>query len=292
MLNIALAQMNIHAGDPRHNVTTMKKNIAQAKKAGCDMIIFPELAIPGYLIGDVWDQQDYIDECVAFGEELRQLSADITIVFGNVACESGRVNLDGHLRKYNAMFVARNKEFLSPLASPYPFYIKTLLPNYREFSDSRYFTSLLEVAQERHVFVEDLFSPIRIDFGNNRLLTIGPLICEDSWDENYPFKPMSFLGKHYSPDMFINISNSPFTLGKTQRRHRLFGQSIKKCRLLHCMSIVQEYKITARTYIRSMVPAVPIQKKECPILNAGLLRKSWLLYNMMKYLVHLPHPKK
>ncbi|MGE1063377.1 NAD(+) synthase [Megasphaera paucivorans] len=228
MLNIALAQMNIHAGDPRYNVTVMKKNIAQAKEIGCDMIIFPELAIPGYLIGDVWDQQDYIDECVAFGEELRQLSADITIVFGNVACESGRVNLDGHLRKYNAMFVARNKEFLSPHASPYPFYIKTLLPNYREFSDSRYFTSLLEVAQERHIFVEDLFSPIRVDFGNNRHLTIGPLICEDSWDENYPFKPMSFLGKQYSPDMFINISNSPFTLGKTQRRHRLFGQSIKK----------------------------------------------------------------
>ena len=27
-------------------------------------------------------------------------------------------------------------------------------------------------------------------------------------------------------DLFINISNSPFTLGKTQRRHRLFGKSI------------------------------------------------------------------
>lgn len=45
---------------------------------------------------------------------------------------------------------------------------------------------------------------------------------------------MSYLGKMYDIDMFINISNSPFTLGKTQRRHRLFGQAIDK---VHCPAI-------------------------------------------------------
>ncbi len=84
----------------------------------------------------------------------------------------------------------------------------------------------MEVAQERHTFPEELLSPVALKFTNSRTLHIGPLICEDSWDDNYPFKPMSYLSQHYDIDLFVNISNSPFTQGKTQRRHRLFGQAI------------------------------------------------------------------
>lgn len=228
MLKIGLAQINVHAGDPRYNTAVIKDNIIQAKDAGCDIIIFPELSIPGYFIGDIWDQPDYIDDCVRFGEEIQAASDGITVIYGNVAKEAGRVNLDGRTRKYNAMFVAHNGRLISPARSPYPFYIKTLLPNYREFSDIRYFTSLMEVAQERHAFPEDFLSPVQITFDDGRTLCMGPLICEDSWDENYPFKPMSYLGQTYDIDLFINISCSPFTLGKTGRRHRLFGQAIDK----------------------------------------------------------------
>lgn len=227
MLTIALAQLEIHAGNPRYNTKAMKKQIAQAKQAGCDVIIFPELAIPGYFIGDVWDQPDFINDCVRFGEEIQAASDGITIIYGNVAKEEDRVNLDGRMRKYNAMFVAQNGKLIAPQDSPYPFYIKTLLPNYREFSDIRYFTSLMEVAQERHAFPEDFLSPVTLTFTNNRTLHVGPLICEDSWDDNYPFKPMSYLSQHYDIDLFVNISNSPFTQGKTQRRHRLFGKAIE-----------------------------------------------------------------
>lgn len=234
MFKIALAQTNVHPGNPRQNTAVMKECIAKAKAAGCDLIVFPELAIPGYLIGDIWDQPDYIDDCVRFGEEIKALSDGMAIIFGNVAKETDRVNLDGRTRKYNAMFIAYNGRWISPARSPYPFYIKTLLPNYREFSDIRYFTSLIEVAQERHAFPEDFLSPVQIPFDDGRKFRMGPLICEDSWDENYPFKPMSYLGKMYDIDMFINISNSPFTLGKTQRRHRLFGQAIDK---VHCPAI-------------------------------------------------------
>jgi len=228
MLTIALAQIDIHAGDPRFNTHTMKEAIAQAKLKNCDMIVFPEMAVPGYLIGDVWDQQDFVDECIRFGEEIIALSDTITIVFGNVACDPDKVNHDGHRRRYNAMFIAQQGKLVQPVHSPYPYYIKTLLPNYREFTDSRYFTSLMEVAQEQHLFVEDFLSPVYLRFGKRGKLTMGPLICEDSWDENYPIKPMEYLGAKYAIDLFVNISNSPFTLGKNQRRHRLFGQSIQK----------------------------------------------------------------
>lgn len=226
MLKIALAQLNVHPGDPRRNVQSMERCISQAKEQHCHIIVFPELSIPGYLIGDIWDQPDYIRECVRFGERIRALSDRITIFFGNVACDETRLNPDGRQRKYNALFVAQNGQFIGPERSPYPYYIKTLMPNYREFSDTRYFTSLLQVSQERHLFPEDLISPITLTFSGGQTLRVGPLICEDSWDDNYPFKPMQYLHDNYPLDVFINISNSPFTLGKTQRRHRLFGKSI------------------------------------------------------------------
>lgn len=226
MLKIALAQLNVHPGDPRRNVQSMERCISQAKEQHCHIIVFPELSIPGYLIGDIWDQPDYIRECVRFGERIRALSDRITIFFGNVACDETRLNPDGRQRKYNALFVAQNGQFIGPERSSYPYYIKTLMPNYREFSDTRYFTSLLQVSQERHLFPEDLISPITLTFSGGQTLRVGPLICEDSWDDNYPFKPMQYLHDNYPLDVFINISNSPFTLGKTQRRHRLFGKSI------------------------------------------------------------------
>ena len=101
MFKIALAQTNVHPGNPRQNTAVMKECIAKAKAAGCDLIVFPELAIPGYLIGDIWDQPDYIDDCVRFGEEIKALSDGMAIIFGNVAKETDRVNLDGRRTRNN-----------------------------------------------------------------------------------------------------------------------------------------------------------------------------------------------
>lgn len=226
MVTIGLVQLRVYAGDPRRNTQSILSYIEKAKIAGCDVVVFPELAVPGYFIGDLWDQPDFIADCQHFGDVIRAASAGITVIFGNVASDETRHNGDGRQRKYNAMFIAQDGRFIEPDRSPYPFYIKTLLPNYREFSDPRYFTSLMEVAQERHVFPEELISPVTLAFSHGRKLTIGPLICEDSWDENYAFKPMASLTAQTSIDVFVNISASPFTLGKTERRHRLFGKAI------------------------------------------------------------------
>lgn len=226
MVTIALVQLQVHAGDPRRNTERIVQYITEAKEKGCHLVVFPELAVPGYFIGDMWDQPDFIAECQHFGDVIRQASTGITVIYGNVGTDAARLNGDGRTRKYNAMFIAQEGRFIQPDHSPYPFYIKTLLPNYREFSDPRYFTSLTEVAQERHVFPEDLISPVHLSFADGQTLTVGPLICEDSWDENYAFKPMTSLTHRGAVDVFINISASPFTLGKTARRHRLFGKAI------------------------------------------------------------------
>ena len=60
MLKIALAQMEIQPGHPDKNTEKMLSLIAQAKKAAVDLIIFPEMAIPGYLLGDTWEQTAFL----------------------------------------------------------------------------------------------------------------------------------------------------------------------------------------------------------------------------------------
>ena len=118
--------------------------------------------------------------------------------FGNVGVDDGRRNEDGRVRKYNAAFVAHEGEFLGPNGSPYPYAIKTLLPNYREFDDSRHFTGLRQLALEEERDVRTLLMPVSVGG-----LNIGCTLCEDAWDADYAVSPISELSKH-SLDLLVN----------------------------------------------------------------------------------------
>ena len=63
MLRIALAQMRVVPGRPDRNTETMLRCIADAKNQNADLVIFPEMAIPGYLLGDTWEQTSFLEEC-------------------------------------------------------------------------------------------------------------------------------------------------------------------------------------------------------------------------------------
>ena len=60
MLKIALAQIEIIPGRPDLNARKMLHFIQQAKDAAADMILFPEMSIPGYLLGDTWEQPAFL----------------------------------------------------------------------------------------------------------------------------------------------------------------------------------------------------------------------------------------
>ena len=47
MLKIAMAQMKVSPGHPDVNATTMLRQIDEAKAQGADVIVFPEMCIPG-----------------------------------------------------------------------------------------------------------------------------------------------------------------------------------------------------------------------------------------------------
>ena len=142
LLNIAMAQMEVLPGHPDKNTARILSLIEEARKKRADIVIFPEMAVPGYLLGDTWEQTSFLQDCESFGRDIIAASHGIVVMFGNIAVDWSRKNNDGRVRKYNAFFTAQNGHLIQPDNMPYPYVIKTLMPNYREFDDTRHFFSL------------------------------------------------------------------------------------------------------------------------------------------------------
>ena len=223
MLRIALAQMRVIPGHPSRNTETMLRMITKAKQQDADLVVFPEMAIPGYLLGDTWEQTSFLEDCEECGREIIAASKEVAVIFGNVAVDWAKKNNDGRVRKYNAFFTAQDGRLVAPDAMPYPFAVKTLMPNYREFDDTRHFFSLQKLAKELGVATENLISPVRLSV-HDREYAFGCLLCEDGWSDDYGLSPMKILREKDRPDFFVNISSSPYTLGKNAKRHRVFSR--------------------------------------------------------------------
>ena len=230
-MKIALSQFEIIPSMPSDNAARIINYIEEAKNNKADMIIFPELAISGYLIGDMWESESFIRECEELGEEIIKASKDIFVIFGNVAIDRNKKNFDGRVRKYNALFLAKDGKLIKNPQSkiPYPFIIKTLLPNYKEFEDTRHFFSLkdliFENALEDNFDLKEYFKPVEINI-NGEKINLGLTICEDAWSSNYNLSPMDILNEKI--DLFINISSSPYTLIKDTKRYKMYSDISKK----------------------------------------------------------------
>ncbi|MBT3194838.1 MAG: NAD(+) synthase [Verrucomicrobia bacterium] len=222
-LKTRLAQIEVLPGQPRENTNTILEHIAEAIRDGIELLVFPEMAVPGYLLGDTWEQQAFLRQCEACGHEIRRASQGLIVTFGNVAVDWSRRNEDGRVRKYNAIFVAENGEFVSPENGRYPFGIKALLPNYRQFDDSRHFFDLRKLAFEEHTSVQELLTPF-----HTTKATLGCILCEDAWDMDYAISPIAILAARPEVDLFINASASPFTLNKNHKRTRVFAAHARK----------------------------------------------------------------
>jgi len=223
LLRIALGQMEVIPGRPDLNTQSMLNAIAKAREQNAQMVIFPEMAIPGYLIGDNWEQQAFLRDCEYFGRQISEAARDIYVLFGNVGVDWDKIGDDGRVRKYNAFFVAGNGRFYGGNNFMYPFRIKTLQPNYREFDDTRHFYSLHKLALEVGEKVEDLLQPVQLNI-NGKTVKIGCILCEDGWSGDYAVKPMEAMHSRNPVDLFVNISASPFTSGKNNKRNRVFSR--------------------------------------------------------------------
>lgn len=230
---IGLAQIDIVPGHPDRNLATLLGCIERSRDAGLELLAFPEMAVPGYFIGDEWENERFIEDCLAANEELRAASRGITVVWGSVDADPDRVNDDGRWRKYNAAFIAHDGHWLYNGVLEGKSY-KTLLPNYREFDDKRHFFSLDRWAAEQGLTVEQALRPFELpatpprpDSGTGGAQSLqspptrlGLMLCEDMWDADYALKPGRILAAN-GATVLLNLSCSPWTWRKNAKRHRV-----------------------------------------------------------------------
>lgn len=226
LLNIAMAQMEVIPGHPDKNTERILAFISEARENHADIVIFPEMAVPGYFLGDTWEQPAFLRDCESYGKDIIAASHGITVMFGNVAIDWQKKNNDGRVRKYNAFFIAQDGKLVQPDNMPYPYTIKTLMPNYREFDDTRHFFSLQKLARELGTTPQKLLSPVSLKIRGQRF-NVGCLLCEDGWSDDYELAPLKILEQD-AIDFYVNISASPYTLGKNDKRNRVFGRQARE----------------------------------------------------------------
>ena len=84
-MKIAIAQIEIIPGRPDLNFIKIKEYVDKAKDKNVDMVVFPELSVPGYLIGDMWEERAFLNDVALYNQEVIKLAKDIHIVFGTIS---------------------------------------------------------------------------------------------------------------------------------------------------------------------------------------------------------------
>ncbi|MDD2891866.1 MAG: NAD(+) synthase [Candidatus Gracilibacteria bacterium] len=228
---ITLSQTNIVAGRPDINTRNLIRDICIAEDKGSDLHVATELAISGYMIGDEWENEAFVRECEDMNQEIINATRDsvMSVIWGNILSDPVKVNEDGRIRKYNAAFVARNGVLIPNKAlGDGAFALKTNMPKYRYFDDERHITSLKDLAFEEGASIDTIDQYYRvIDMtidGVKR--NVGVIICEDMWDDDYVIKVVDILKKK-GVNIIVNLSASPFGIGKQGKRDRLLARQSK-----------------------------------------------------------------
>ena len=210
-MKIALAQINPTVGDIAGNAALIRRDIRQARDAGAQLVVFPELAIIGYPPKDLLLKPAAIGQCRAAVDELAEECTGIAAIIGlplpSPEEGTGRLLL-------NAAAVCRDGRVVDHR-------IKSLLPTYDVFDESRYF--------EPGPGVE--LTTFQSEIGDLRL---GISICEDLWNDErffsrqlYHDNPIDELARR-GADVMINVSASPFVVRKHGFRLKLMSHIAKR----------------------------------------------------------------
>lgn len=211
-VRIRLAQMEVLPGQPEANTRRMLKIVAQAKADNVALVAFPELAVPGYLLGDMWDQPSFLRACEACGEEIRQAATGIIIAFGNVAVAWDKSDATGRVRCFNALFFAENGYFCTSAVTQRPYVVKALSADCRGFDDPRYFCD-----------PDKLIEPMQTSLG-----LIGGMLGDHAGDNerNHACARSVAPGLARQGARFlIQASCAPFTLGHDYPRTQTLNRA-------------------------------------------------------------------
>ncbi|MCX8057139.1 MAG: NAD+ synthase [Ignavibacteria bacterium] len=205
-MNIVLASINPIVGDLKGNYEKIISYVQKAKELKADLIIFPELSLLGYPPLDLLDKNSFVTEAISYHKKIVDISKGIGIIFGSVTKIEDEIGTN----IFNSAIFCYDGKIKS-------IHHKSLLPNYDVFDEVRYF----EPSKEINV----------VEFHGKKL---GITICEDAWNDKdfwvhrkYEFDPIEKV-VGLGADIIINISASPFSIGKEKIRTEMFSSIARK----------------------------------------------------------------
>jgi NAD+ synthase (glutamine-hydrolysing) len=201
-LRLALAQIDSSVGDLEGNAAKIDEQIAAARDAGAELVLFPELAVTGYPPEDLLLKEHFLQAATeAVGDLAREAEGIVALVgFPERADDV-----------YNALAVLAEGELQAV-------YRKSVLPNYGVFDEQRYF----QVGEGGAV----------LQLGDARL---GLTICEDIWTPGPPASDEALAGAA----LILNASASPYHARKGVERERMLIQRARDnlCAIAFCNAV-------------------------------------------------------
>jgi NAD+ synthetase len=207
-MKIMMGQINTTPCDFNGNVAKIKRGVLKAGAEGCDLAVFPEMSIPGYLCQDLMYNQDFLKKNLEGLAEIQHISASYPDLHIVVGCVFKNTSGTGKPFRNSAVVIKDGYTVAT--------YDKQLLPFYDVFDEGRYF----EPGKQSTVF----------KIGDR---TVGLTICEDIWNDKeaeshyYYTNPVE---KYLSldVDMLINLSSSPYAQGKLGVRSDMIDRIAEK----------------------------------------------------------------
>jgi NAD+ synthase (glutamine-hydrolysing) len=201
-MRIALAQINPLVGDVAGNEALVRERLLEARRAGAQIVLFPELVLTGYPPEDLLLKEHLLADA---RESLERLAGEATGIVAIVGFPERERDV------YNAAAVLADGEVRAV-------YRKNRLPNYGVFDEHRYFQ------RGRGGGVIDVDG-----------VTVGITVCEDIWVPGPPASDEALAGAR----LIVNISASPYVAGKGLARERMVGQRARDelCAIAFCAQV-------------------------------------------------------
>jgi NAD+ synthase (glutamine-hydrolysing) len=191
-ITVALAQINPTVGDIDGNAAKIAEWIGAARERGTDLVVFPELCLPGYPAEDLYLKGHFVEANV---RALEELAGDVEEIVALVGFAEPVPRGTAGRRVSNSLGVLADRGVQLV-------YRKNRLPNYAVFDEQRYFEPGTE--------------PAMVDVAG---VGVGLTICEDCWVEG----PPASLEAEAGAGLIVNPSGSPYHRGKGRERLQMFG---------------------------------------------------------------------
>ncbi|MGD0338020.1 MAG: NAD+ synthase [Bacteroidota bacterium] len=207
-MRVGLLQLNFVVGDLEGNAEKIASAVKNTLGGKADLYVTSELSLLGYPPRDLLLQKSFIERGLRVLEELARNVANGPPVLVGTAIPN--TSLAGRPLFNSAVLLHKGRVGVS--------FAKALLPTYDVFDEDRYF----EPSQSPGILIMER-------------LRIGVTICEDIWNDKdfmshqlYVSDPVEQIMEAGNIDFFVNLSASPFTVGKQSFRELMFSSIAKK----------------------------------------------------------------